>query len=232
MKLNALRSKVIEEILRCGAIVFSDVRLKSGRISPYFLNVAKMFNPSSLEIVGEAYAEIIASSLNFKEFDGIFGPSYKGIPLAVAASFKLKQLYGEEKPILYDRKEAKNYGVKGDELIVGSMDKGSRLIVVDDVLTTGLTKLKAKEHLESLGFKVVGVIVLMDRNELEDDTPASEVIRMHGLKFNAVIEAVELFQVIWARRKELGIDPLTLEKVKKYYEAYGSKKLLFNVQHT
>lgn len=229
LELDLIKRKVIEEMIRCGALIFSDVRLKSGRTSPYFLNVAKMFNPRSLDVIGEAYAKIIANFLSLKEFDGIFGPSYKGIPLAVAASFKIRQLYGEEKPMLYDRKEAKDYGVKGDELIVGSADKGSRLIVVDDVLTTGLTKLKVKEHLENLGFRVVGVIVLMDRNELEDGIPASEVIKMHGLKFHYVIEAIELFQVIWSRRTELGIDPLVLKKVEEYYNAYGSKKLFFNV---
>lgn len=229
LELNSLKCKVIEEIIRCGALVFGDVKLKSGRTSPYFLNVAKMFNPRSLDVVGEAYAKVISNLLGLNELDGIFGPSYKGIPLAVATSFKIKQLYGEEKPILYDRKEAKSYGVKGEELIVGSIDKGSRLIVVDDVLTTGLTKLKVKERLEDLGFKVVGVVVLVDRNELEDDSPASEVIKMHGLKFHAVIEAVELFQNVWTRRTELGIDPLALKKVKEYYDVYGSRKLFFNV---
>lgn len=226
---NILKHKVIEEIIRCRALVFDDVKLKSGRTSPYFLNVAKMFNPRSLDVVGEAYARIVAELLGLMEFDGIFGPSYKGIPLAVATSFKIRHLYGEEKPILYDRKEVKNYGVKGDELIIGFMNKGSRLVVIDDVLTTGLTKLKVKEHLENLGFRVVGVVVLMDRNELEDGTPASEVIREHGLKFYSIIEAVELFQVIWTKRAELGIDAPTLKKVKEYYDTYGSKKLFFNV---
>lgn len=227
-----LKYKVIEEIIRCKALIFDDVRLKSGRTSPYFLNVARMFNPRSLEVIGEAYARIIANFLGLKEFDCVFGPSYKGIPLAVAASFKIKQLYGEEKPVLYDRKEVKDYGVKGDEVIVGSASIGSRLIIVDDVLTTGLTKLKVKERLESLGFKVVGVVVLMDRNELEDNIPASEVIKMHGLKFHAIIDAVELFHVVWARKAELGIDPTVAKKVKEYYDVYGSKKLLLNVEHT
>jgi len=228
-ELDSLKLKVIEEIIRCGALIFDDVRLKSGRTSPYFFNVAKMFNPRSLELIGEAYAKIIANFIGLKEFNCIFGPSYKGIPLAVAASFKVRQLYGEEKLILYDRKEVKDYGAKGDEVIVGSADVGSRLIIVDDVLTTGLTKLKVKERLENLGFRVVGVVVLMDRNELEENTPASGVIKMHGLKFHSVIDAVELFQVIWARRIELGIDSSILKKVKEYYDVYGSKKLFFNV---
>lgn len=229
LELSPLKRKVIEEIIRCRALIFNEVKLKSGRFSPYFLNVAKMFNPRSLDVVGEAYAKIIAEAVGLMEFDGIFGPSYKGIPLAVATSFKIRSLYGEEKPILYDRKEIKGYGVKEDELVVGFVDGVSRLIIVDDVLTTGLTKLKVKEQLEGLGFRVVGVVVLMDRNELEDGVPASEVIMKYGLKFHSIIEAVELFQVVWTRRAELGIDPSIFKRVKEYYDTYGSKKLFFNV---
>ncbi|MEM4576738.1 MAG: orotate phosphoribosyltransferase [Candidatus Nezhaarchaeales archaeon] len=227
--LTNTKKNVIDEIIRCGALVFSEVKLKSGRSSPYFFNVARMFNPQSLNVIGEAYAKTIVELLSLDGFDGVFGPSYKGIPLAVATSFKIRQLYGYDKPILYDRKEAKSYGVKEDERIVGSIDKGARLVIVDDVLTTGLTKLKVKEALEELGFKVVGVVVLMDRNEMEDGIPASEVIRTQGLKYQAIIEAVDLFQVIWARRSELRIDPSIFRKVKDYYEAYGSKKLFFDV---
>jgi len=222
-----IKSSVVKEIIRCGAIIFSDVKLKSGRPSPFFFNVAKMFNPRSLDIIGEAYAKVITELLSLNEFEGIFGPSYKGIPLAVAASFKIRQLYGEDKPVLYDRKEVKGYGVKGDERVVGAVDKGSRLVMVDDVLTTGLTKLKLKEDLEALGYKVVGVVVLMDRNERENDLPASEVIKRHGLKFGSVIEAEELFQVLWSRKDELKIELSVFKKVKEYYDLYGSKKLLF-----
>jgi len=223
----SIKNSVVEEIVRCGAIVFSDAKLKSGRSSPFFFNVAKMFNPRSLDVLGEAYARVITELLDLNEFEGIFGPSYKGIPLAVATSFKMRQLYGKDKPVLYDRKEVKGYGVKGDERVVGAVDKGSRLVMVDDVLTTGLTKLKLKEDLEALGYKVVGVVVLMDRNEKEDGLPASEVIKSHGLKFGSIIEAVELFQVLWSRRDELKIEPSVFKKIKEYYDVYGSKKLLF-----
>ncbi len=222
-----IKNSVMEEIIRCGAIIFSDVKLKSGRSSPFFFNVAKMFNPRSLDVIGEAYAKVITKLLSLDEFEGIFGPSYKGIPLAVAASFKIRQLYGEDKPVLYDRKEVKGYGVKGDERVVGAVDKGSRLVMVDDVLTTGLTKLELKEDLEALGYKVVGVVVLMDRNEKENDLPASEVIKRHGLKFSSIIEAEELFQVLWSRKDELKIELSVFKKIKEYYDLYGSKKLLF-----
>jgi orotate phosphoribosyltransferase len=227
--LTNIRNKVIEEIIRCNAIVFEEVTLKSGRISPYFLDVGKMFNPTTLGIIGEAYARNIVEVLSLDEFDGLFGPSYKGIPLAVATSLKIKQIYGENKQVLYDRKEIKAYGVKEDEKIIGGIKRGSNLIIIDDVLTTGLTKLKLKKELESLGYNVVAVVVLMDRNEKEDNQPASDIIRRQGLKFKAIIEAVELFQILWDRRKELKIQPTTFQKIKEYYDVYGSKKLSFEV---
>jgi orotate phosphoribosyltransferase len=225
--LVSIKRSVVEEIIRCGAIIFSEAKLKSGRSSPFFFNVAKMFNPRSLDILGEAYAKTIVELLGLRGFEGIFGPSYKGVPLAVATSLKMRQLYGEDKPVLYDRKEAKSYGVKDDERVVGAVGEGSRLVMVDDVLTTGLTKLKLKEELEALGYKVVGVIVLMDRNEREDCLPASDVIKRHGLKFASIIEAAELLQELWARRGELKIEESVFKKIKEYYDAYGSKKLLF-----
>ncbi|MDW8050381.1 MAG: orotate phosphoribosyltransferase [Nitrososphaerota archaeon] len=227
-----MKSQVIEEMIRCKAIIFNDVKLKSGRTSPYFFNVAKMFNPHSLNVLGEAYAKTIAELVDLKEFEGLFGPSYKGIPLAVTTSLKIKQLYGEDKPIVYNRKELKEYGVKGDELFIGSLEKGSRLIIVDDVLTTGLTKLQVKGLLEDFGFKVIGVVVLLDRNELEDGVPASDIIKQHGLQYRAIVDAVELFQVIWLRRRELKIGEVIFGKLKEYYNSYGSKKLLFSVKNS
>ncbi|MHC1600778.1 MAG: orotate phosphoribosyltransferase [Candidatus Nezhaarchaeales archaeon] len=227
--MDTLKLQVIEEIIRCKALIFSDVKLKSGRLSPYFFNIAKMFNPHSLNVLGEAYAKTIKSLLDLKEFDGIFGPSYKGIPLAVITSLKIKQLYGEDKPIIYDRKELKSYGVKGDELIVGSLEEGSRLIIIDDVLTTGSTKLQVKSMLENLGFKVVGVVVLIDRNELENGIPASEVVKQQGLKYKAIIDVIELFQVLWSRRTSLKIGDTVFSKVKEYYDVYGAKKLLLSI---
>jgi orotate phosphoribosyltransferase len=222
-----MKNKVIEEIIRCNAIVFEEVTLKSGRTSPYFFDVGKMFNPTSLEIIGEAYARNIAELLSLDEFDGLFGLSYKGIPLAVATGFKIKQIYGKDKPVLYNRKEIKAYGVEEDKKIIGGIKKGSNLVIIDDVLTTGLTKLKLKEELESLGYKVIAVVVLMDRNEKENGQPASDIIRRQGLKFKAIIEAEELFQMFWKKRKELNIQPITFQKIKEYYDAYGSKKLSF-----
>ncbi len=229
LNVDSLKIQVIEEIIRCNALIFSDVKLKSGRVSPYFFNIAKMFNPSSLNILGEAYAKTIRDLVDLKEFNGIFGPSYKGIPLAVTTSLKIKKLYGEDKPIIYDRKELKSYGVKGDELIVGPLEKGSRIIIIDDVLTTGSTKLKVKDMLENLGFEVIGVIVLLDRNELEDEIAASDIIKRQGLKYKAIIDAVELFQVLWLRRASLEIDDIIFSKIKEYYDVYGAKKLLLGV---
>jgi len=229
--MDPLKLRVIEEIIRCNALVFGNVKLKSGRTSPYFFNIARMFNPTSLNILGEAYAKTIKDFVDLKEFDGIFGPSYKGVPLAVITSLKMKQLYGEDKPIIYNRKEFKNYGIKGDEIIIGPLEKGSRVIIIDDVLTTGSTKLKVKELLEAIGLKAIGVIVLLDRNELEDGIAASEVIRQQGLKYKAIIDAVELFQILWSRRADLKINDTIFSKIKEYYDIYGAKKLLFSVQN-
>ena len=96
-------------------------------------------------------------------------------------------------------------------------------------MTTGSTKLKVKDMLENLGFKVIGVVVLLDRNELENGIAASDIIKQQGLKYKAIIDAIELFQVLWLRRTSLKINDTAFSKVKEYYDVYGAKKLLFGI---
>ena len=231
-ELDELKAMVIEEIIKSKALVFGEIKLKSGRASPYFLNIAKMFNSHGLDLLGLAYAKAIRSFIGLEEFDGLFGPSYKGIPLAVATSIKLRQLYGIDKYVLYDRKELKGYGVKGDELIIGPIERGSRMLIIDDVLTTGSTKIQVKRTLEGLGLKVVGVVVLLDRNEIENGEAASKVIEREGLMFKAILDATELFHILWSKRKSLKISEEVFHKVKEYYDEYGAKKLLLSVEHS
>ena len=229
-----LKDRLVDEILRSGALIIGEFKLKSGRISPFFFNIAKMFTPRSLSLLGSIYASTIRDLLDLKAFDAIVGPSYKGVPIAVATSLKIYELYGEDKPVLYDRKEAKKYGVKEEELIIGSAPRGARLVMVDDVLTTGATKASLKRLLEELGFKVVGLVVLLDREELEEGIPASTVLEREGLKFKAVMGATELFQRLWAKASR-GLAPLSkndMLKIKEYYDAYGAKKLLLSVEDT
>ena len=155
--------------------------LKSGRPSPYFINLGVLTDGESLATLKWAFASYIALLLEqgeIEDFEYIFGPSYKGISLAALACEGLNELYGMDKRYMYDRKEEKAYGdTSADRVIVGAgfFKPGQRILVVDDTITTGATKIDTFEKLKLLGpHKVVGLVVAVDRQEKMGDAEKVE----------------------------------------------------------
>jgi len=150
--------------------------LKSGRPSPYFVNLGALTDGESLAMLKWAFASYIALLLeqgSLADFDYVFGPSYKGISLAALACEGLKELYGMDKRYMYDRKEEKAYGdLSADKVIVGAsyFRPGQRILVVDDTITTGTTKIETMEKLKLLGdHEIVGLVIAVDRQERMGD---------------------------------------------------------------
>jgi len=143
-----------------GVLKFGQFTLKSGRTSPYFFNAGLFHSGAALADLGAFYADaIIASGV---EFDCLFGPAYKGIPLAAAVAIALHQRHGRSVPYAYNRKEAKDHGEGG--LIVGKL--APKVLVVDDVITAGTAIRESMDIIRSQGgCSVVGVVVAMDREE-------------------------------------------------------------------
>jgi orotate phosphoribosyltransferase len=134
--------------------------LKSGRVSPYFFNSGLFCDGSALEFLGPSYAEVIAKSAI--PYDVVFGPAYKGIPLAVTTAIYLAKS-GLASDYAFNRKEAKGHGEGG--LLVGASLAGKRVIIVDDVISDGASKREAKEIIEAAGGTVVAVVIAFDRQE-------------------------------------------------------------------
>ncbi|CAG8958519.1 hypothetical protein HYFRA_00009834 [Hymenoscyphus fraxineus] len=155
--------------LEASILTFGSFTLKSGRTSPYFFNAGSFHRADLLRAISTAYAHLIienASSPTPIEFDILFGPAYKGIPLATATVDKLAELQPEKYGQLsysFDRKEAKDHGEGGN--IVGAPLKGKRVLIVDDVVTAGTAKREAIEKIRKEGGIVVGIIVALDRME-------------------------------------------------------------------
>jgi orotate phosphoribosyltransferase len=163
------KAEFLKAAIGGGVLKFGSFELKSKRISPYFFNAGDFYRADLLRAISTAYAEAIIEAREagtLEDFDIVFGPAYKGIPLATAATDKLAAL----KPEVYgkicysfDRKEAKDHGEGGN--IVGAPLKGKKVLIVDDVITAGTAKREAIAKIRKEGGTVVGIVVALDRME-------------------------------------------------------------------
>ena len=150
----------VDFMLEIGALKFGEFTLKSGRVSPYFFNAGQFNQGNHLSQLGQFYAKAIEAS--GIKFDVLFGPAYKGIPLAAATAIALNDSFNRSVPYSFNRKEAKDHGEGGD--IVGHPLEGD-ILIIDDVITAGTAIREAKDIIEANGAKTKGVIVALDRQE-------------------------------------------------------------------
>lgn len=143
-----------------GVLRFGEFTLKSGRVSPYFFNLGRIASGAALERLGRAYAAAALDS--GLAYDMLFGPAYKGIPLAAATAIAMADGYGRDLPFAYNRKEAKSHGEGG--LLVGAPLAG-RVLVIDDVLTAGTAVRESLQLIRAQGAQPAGVLIALDREE-------------------------------------------------------------------
>jgi len=181
--LSPYKAEFLKAAIDGGVLKFGSFELKSKRISPYFFNAGDFYRADLLQAISTAYAKAIieAHQSGALDFDIVFGPAYKGIPLATAATDKLAQLdpatYGK---ICYsfDRKEAKDHGEGGN--IVGAPLKGKRILIVDDVITAGTAKREAIAKIQKEGGIVAGIVVALDRMEKLPSPDGDDSKPMHS----------------------------------------------------
>ena len=162
LHLAPTKHEFIDFLLQQQVLKFGDFTLKSGRQSPYFFNLGEVSEGGAYATLGAAYAEaIIASGV---EFDVLFGPAYKGIPIAVATAMALAER-GRKVGVAYNRKEAKTHGEGG--MLVGAEVRG-RVLLIDDVLTSGKAIREAVALIEGTPSEIVGAVIAMDRQEYNE----------------------------------------------------------------
>ena len=161
----------IRAMLEREALLFGDFVLKSGRRSPYFFNLGAVADGVGHDVVGKAYAKEVAGLA--AQPDVLFGPAYKGIPIAVSVAVALARDYGVNIGAAFNRKEAKTHGEGGT--LVGAPLAGSRVVVVDDVVTDGAAKREAREMITAAGGQVVGIVLALDRQEPSTDSGETAV---------------------------------------------------------
>lgn len=161
--LTAAQQSFVELLVARQALKFGDFTLKSGRKSPYFINTGCFNQGGDLALLGAAYAATISARFG-RDVQVVFGPAYKGIPLALAAAAEYQRLVGRSVGWTYDRKEAKDHGDGG--LFVGApLIAGIPLVIVDDVLTAGTALRESLTKLTPTGVKILGAVVAVDRQE-------------------------------------------------------------------
>lgn len=217
------KKEFIKFLIDNNSLKFGDFTLKSGRKSPYFLNTGMLYSGEALNKLGHFYAEAIKES--GLEFDVVFGPAYKGIPLCVASTMALKAQFDINADYSFNRKEVKDHGDKG--LLVGrKLEASDKLVVVDDVITAGTAMREVIEMLKGLGSpKIVGAFVSVDRMEKGqgEKSAIQELSETTGIKFFPIITIEEIIEFL----KDFEIDGKKflssemLESLKRYREQYG-----------
>lgn len=204
----------IEFALSKGVLKFGDFTLKSGRTSPYFFNAGLFNSGSDLARLGRYYAAALQDA-NI-EFDVLFGPAYKGIPIASATAISLFEHHNKDVPYCFNRKEKKDHGEGGN--LVGS-DLNGRIMLVDDVVTAGTAIRESMDIVEANDATLAGVLIALDRQEKGKGelSAIQEVERDYNAK---VIAIVTLHDLISYLAEQPGQDE-NLAKVRAYREQYG-----------
>jgi orotate phosphoribosyltransferase len=210
------QAKFLQLTIDAGVLkVGGEYKLKSGRLSPYFFNAGGFNTGVRLQALGEAFADAIISS--GIEFDILFGPAYKGIPLVASVAMALASKHTRDVPFAFNRKEAKDHGEGG--LIVGAELKG-RVLLVDDVITAGTAIRESMTLLKSYpACQLVGVAVALDRQEKAPDCELSaiqSVEREFGLK---VVSIANLDTILQFAERTFSAE--VIEKLKAYRASYG-----------
>lgn len=204
----------IEFAIKHGVLRFGTFTLKSGRQSPYFFNAGLFNTGSMLAALGRFYAAAIKDS--GIEYDVLFGPAYKGIPIAAATSVQLFEEFQTDTPWCFNRKEAKDHGEGGT--IVGSPLAG-RVLIIDDVITAGTAIREVMTIIQGVRATPAGVLVALDRQEKgkAELSAIQEVEKEFGIP---VVSIVKLEQII-AYLEETGLEPEHLDAIRAYRAQYG-----------
>ncbi len=220
------KQEFIEFMIDCNVLKFGDFTLKSGRKSPFFMNAGAYVTGSQLMKLGEYYAQAIYKDYG-ADFDVLFGPAYKGIPLSVATCIAFSRLYDKEIRYCSNRKEAKDHGDAG--ILLGSPIKdGDRVVVIEDVTTSGKSMEETIPILRAQGdVDIIGLEVSLNRCERGKGEKGAldEIRELYGFETNAIVTMKEVVEYLYNReyKGRIVIDDQLKRAIDAYYEIYGVK---------
>ena len=220
------KQEFIEFMVDSQVLKFGEFTLKSGRKSPFFMNAGAYVTGTQLRRLGEYYAKAIHDNYGL-DFDVLFGPAYKGIPLSVATTMAISELYGKEIRYCSNRKEVKDHGDTG--ILLGSKLKdGDRVVIIEDVTTSGKSIeetfpiIKAQADVE-----IKGLMVSLNRMEKGqgDKSALIEIKEKYGFDTNAIVTMAEVVEYLYNKeyKGKIYIDDTLKAAIDTYYEQYGAK---------
>lgn len=221
------KKEFIEFMVDSDVLKFGEFILKSGRKSPFFMNAGGYVTGSQLMKLGEYYARAIHEHYG-DDFDLLFGPAYKGIPLSVATTIAYTKLYGKDIRYCSNRKEAKDHGDTG--ILLGSKIKdGDRIVMIEDVTTSGKSIEETFPILKAQGdVQIVGLIVSLNRMEKGQSGEKSaldEIYDKYGFQANAIVSMREVIEYLYQKpyKGKILIDDTLKAAIDAYYKQYGAK---------
>ncbi len=218
------KQEFIEFMVDCQVLKFGDFVTKSGRSTPFFINTGFYRTGSQLRKLGGFYAKAIADTYG-TDFDVLFGPAYKGIPLSVTTAVALSSEYGVDVRYCSNRKEVKDHGDKGI-LLGGPVGDGDRVVIIEDVTTAGTSIGETMPILKAQGqVDVKGLVVSVDRMERGkgEKSALTEIRETYGIETCAIVTMADVIEHLYNRpyKGKIWIDDALKEAIDRYYEKYG-----------
>lgn len=225
--MESYKQEFIEFMVESDVLKFGEFTLKSGRKSPFFMNAGAYVTGSQLMRLGEYYAKAIHETYG-DDFDVLFGPAYKGIPISVVTAVAYSKLYGKEIRYCSDRKEEKDHGADKGSFLGSTLKDGDRVVMIEDVTTSGksmeetVPKVKGAANVE-----IIGLMVSLNRMEkgLGGEKSALEEIKeKYGFDANAIVSMDEVVECLYNREchGRIVIDDKMKAAIDAYYEQYGA----------
>lgn len=226
--MESYKQEFIEFMVDSKVLKFGDFTLKSGRKSPFFMNAGGYVTGSQLKKLGEYYAKAIYANYGL-DFDVLFGPAYKGIPIAVVTAIAFHELYGKEVRYCSDRKEEKDHGADKGSFLGTKLQDGDRVVMIEDVTTSGKSMEETVPKVRGAAdVEILGLMVSLNRMEVGLGGKVSaldEIKERYGFDANAIVSMAEVVEHLYNKEYngEVVIDDTLKAAIDAYYSEYGVK---------
>ena len=226
--MEAYKKEFIEFMVECDVLKFGEFTLKSGRKSPFFMNAGAYVTGYQLKKLGEYYAKAIHDKYG-DDFDVLFGPAYKGIPIAVVTAIAYSELFGKEIRYCSDRKEEKDHGADKGSFLGSKLQDGDRVIMIEDVTTSGKSMEETVPKVRGAAdVTIVGLMVSLNRMEVGkggEKVALDEVKDLYGFETAAIVDMNDVVEALWNKEVngEVVIDDTIKAAIDAYYAQYGVK---------